>query len=55
MLVPRGSGGSQRLEVIVQVEAGGIIAAFMGRDRSDVVSEILSVPQRRMMLFLGEK
>lgn len=55
MLVPRLAGGSQLIGVIVQVEAGGIIAAFMGRDRSDAVSEILSVPQRRMMLFLGEK
>lgn len=55
MLVPRLSGRSQRIKVIVQVEAVGIIAVFIGRDRSDVVSEILSVPQRRMMLFLGEK
>lgn len=55
VLVPCRSGRSQRVKVIVQVEAVGIIAVFIGRDRSDVVSEILSVPQQRMMLFLGEK
>lgn len=45
----------QCMKVIVQVEAVGIMVVFIGRDRSDVVSEVSSVPRQRMMLFLGEK
>ena len=45
----------QCVKVIVQVEAVGVMVVFIGRDRSDVVSEISSVPRQRMMLFLREK